>query len=185
MNILLLTTGSVSAYLSDKLRKRYMSAGHSVKHYFTDTARDLVKHDPNPKHGNIWCMDFDTKTEISHWSDINGNPIYHIDNVHWADICVICPADFNTVGKIANGIADTFILSTLAAWGGSGKPLYIAEAMNTMMYSNPIHLDNVAKIKRLIPNVHFIAPTTKKPACGDYGIAGLAATHDTSYLTPC
>ena len=177
MNILLLTTGSVSAYLSDKIHKMYVNADHEVKHYSTDTAYSMIENDPNLNHRlitDIFHPNISVNREILDWRDKENHPIYHIDNVHWADICVLCPADYNIVGKMANGIADDFISTILAARGGSGKPLYIAEAMNTMMYSNPIHLDNVAKIKRLIPNVHFIAPTMKKLACGDYGIGGLA-----------
>lgn len=89
------------------------------------------------------------------------------------DVCVVCPADFNIVGKMAMGIADDVPSSTLAAWLGSGKPIYIAEAMNTMMYQNPVHLANVERLNQ-ISTVRFIKPTVKKLACGSYGIGGLA-----------
>lgn len=71
----------------------------------------------------------------------------HIELVKSHDICVVCPADFNIVGKMANGIADDVVSSILAAWLGSEKPLYVAEAMNTMMYKNKAHLDNVDMLK--------------------------------------
>ena len=38
------------------------------------------------------------------WHDKAGHPVYHIEFVRWADICIVCPADYNTVGKMANGV---------------------------------------------------------------------------------
>ena len=108
---------------------------------------------------------------LHHFRDNKG--IAHIQMVDAHDVCLVCPADFNIIGKMTMGIADDVASSTLAAWLGSGKPIYIAEAMNSMMYSNPVHLTNVDSLKR-IPTVHFIEPTVKKLACGDYGIGGLA-----------
>lgn len=176
MKILLISSASVSVHLSAKLHRRFLDDGHEVMHYLTENAYELWKQsgrfDEDHKKLNVktWNGTFVDEC-LRHFRD--GKGIAHIQLVEAHDVCVVCPADFNIVGKMAMGIADDVPSSTLAAWLGSGKPIYIAEAMNTMMYQNPVHLMNVDCLKR-IPAVHFIEPTVKKLACGSYGIGGLA-----------
>lgn len=173
MKVLMISSASVSVPISAKVHRRLVNDGHVVTHFLTKNAFTLWK-----KSGKFDdkkdLMTFDGSFEDEcdrHFRD--GKGIIHIEFVDSHDVCVICPADFNIIGKIANGIADDVASSTLAAWIGSGKPLYISEAMNTMMYKNPIHLDNVEKLDKFT-QVHFIHPTVKKLACGSYGIGGLA-----------
>lgn len=180
MNILILTTGSVSAKLSHKLAIRLKNDGHNVKHYATQNALDMMKADNAigteasvTFYTDHWSPCISVAREILDWRDKPAKPILHIDLARWADVCVICPADFNIVGKMANGIADDVVSSTLAAWLGTSKKLYICEAMNTWMYQNPMHQANVCKLDNL-SNVRFIEPTVKKLACGDIGIGALA-----------
>lgn len=182
MKILLLTTGSVSAYLSHKLANILKNNGHEVRHYMTATAGHLMSFNKGSKSDNPFSQTFYTghfsnyisnEHEIVDWHDKASNPVLHIDVVNWADVCVVCPADFNILGKMANGIADDVVSSILAAWLGSGKKLYICEAMNTMMYKNPARLRN-RDILENIEDVHFIEPTVKRLACGDFGIGALA-----------
>ena len=174
MNILLLTTGSVSAYLSHKLAVALEEDGHEVKHYMTKTAGDLMSMNKDSRSKNPECQCFYTnhysnyisvEREALDWRDKAGHPIHHIDLVKWADICVVCPADYNVVGKMANGIADDFISSILAAWMGCGKKLYICESMNSMMYQGPVYQRNRAYLDSL-DSVRFIEPTVKNLACG-------------------
>lgn len=182
MKILLLTTGSVSAYLSHKLAKILKNDGHEVRHYMTETAGHLMSFNKESKSDNPFTQTFYTghfsnyisnEHEIVDWHDKASNPVLHIDVVNWADVCVVCPADFNILGKMANGIADDVVSSILAAWLGSGKKLYICEAMNTMMYKNQARQHNRDTLEN-IENVHFIEPTVKRLACGDFGIGALA-----------
>lgn len=188
MKILILTTGSVSAYLSHKLAVALKDSGHEVKHYATEAAQMLVNaksdswktyNDYNDLKRNAtiytghYSPHIDTRREILEWRDKPVHPILHIDLVNWADICVVCPADYNIVGKMANGIADDVVSCTLAAWLGSGKKLYICEAMNCMMYASPVYQENRKKLDKL-SFVRFIEPTVKKLACGNYGIGALA-----------
>ena len=176
MKILLISSASVSVHLSAKLHRRFLDDGHEVAHCLTENAYELWKQSGR---FNEDCKKLNVKTWngtfadecLRHFRDDNG--IAHIQLVEDNDVCVVCPADFNIIGKMAIGIADDVPSSTLAAWLGSGKPIYIAEAMNTMMYQNPAHLANVECLKR-IQTVHFIKPTVKKLACGSYGIGGLA-----------
>lgn len=188
MNILILTTGSISAYLSHKLAVQLENDGHIVKHYATKAAQMLVNANSDKylsyneyrdleRNATIYTGHYsphiDTRREILDWRDKPAHPVLHIDLVNWADICVVCPADYNIVGKMANGIADDVVSATLAAWLGSGKKLYICEAMNSMMYASPIYQENRAKLDKL-SFIQFIEPTVKKLACGDFGIGALA-----------
>lgn len=181
MNILILTAGSVSAKLSQKLAGRLQNDGHSVRHYATQNAFEMMKADSPISiskcsvscYTNRWSPFISVDYEIRDWRDKPAKPILHIDLVRWADVCVVCPADFNIVGKMANGIADDVVSSTLAAWLGTDKKIYICEAMNSWMYQNPIHQRNIETLDRLY-NVRFIEPTVKKLACGDIGIGALA-----------
>lgn len=174
MKILMISSASVSVPISAKVHRRLVEDGHVVTHFLTKNAYTLWK-----KSGKFDdkkdLMTFDGSFEDECDRHFRyGKGIIHIEFVDSHDVCVVCPADFNIIGKIANGIADDVASSTLAAWIGSGKPLYISEAMNTMMYKNPIHLGNVAMLNGCVQNIKFIHPTVKKLACGSYGIGGLA-----------
>ena len=182
MNILLLSTGSVSAYLSHKLAYRLKEDGHEVKHYMTKAAGQMMALSKGSNSTDAESQTFYTDhfsnyisidREIFDWHDKPTHPVQHIDLVRWADICVVCPADYNIVGKMANGVADDFVSSVLAAWMGCGKKLYICEAMNSMMYQGPVYQRNRTYLDSL-DFVRFIEPTVKNLACGGIGIGGLA-----------
>lgn len=182
MNILLLSTGSVSAYLSHKLAYQLKGDGHEVKHYMTKAAGKMMALSKGSTLKTPECQNFYTDhfsnyisidREMLDWHDLASHPVRHIDLVRWADICVVCPADYNIVGKMANGIADDFVSSILAAWMGCGKKLYICEAMNSMMYQGPIYQKNRNYLDSL-DFIRFIEPTVKNLACGGIGIGGLA-----------
>ena len=182
MNILILTTGSVSAYLSHKLAVALEDDGHKVKHYMTKAAGQMMALSKGSNSKNAESQTFYTDhfsnyisvgREMLDWHDLPGRPVKHIDLVRWADVCVVCPADYNIVGKMANGVADDFVSSVLAAWMGCDKKLYICEAMNSMMYQGPVYQKNRAYLDSL-DFVRFIEPTVKNLACGGIGIGGLA-----------
>lgn len=182
MNILLLSTGSVSAYLSHKLAYQLKNDGHEVKHYMTKAAGQMMALSKGSNSKDAESQTFYTshfsnyisiEREALDWHDKPSHPVKHIDLVRWADICVVCPSDYNIVGKMANGIADDFVSSILAAWMGCGKKLYICEAMNSMMYQGPVYQKNRTYLDSL-DFVRFIEPTVKNLACGGIGIGGLA-----------
>lgn len=168
MKVLILTTGSVSARLKHNLRESLEKDGHEVKDYCTENAKSIVDYDEKAKgyysHINI-------RQEAMRWGSFHQG-VEHINVVNWADVCIVCPADYNILGKAANGIADDFVSTVIAAWLGSEKPLWMAEAMNPMMYNNKVRKGNKRRLEEV--GVNFIEPTVKKLACGDYGIGGLA-----------
>lgn len=97
--------------------------------------------------------------------------IQHISLAKAADIIVVAPATANIIGKIAGGIADDMLSTTIMA---SKVKVIFAPAMNTNMYLNPIVQGNIAKLKAL--GYIFINPGTGRLACGDVGEGKLADT---------
>ncbi len=96
--------------------------------------------------------------------------IGHISLAKKADLIVIAPATANIIGKLANGIADDMLSTTVMATKAS---ILIAPAMNTNMYTNSIVQANIEKLKN--NGVIFIAPETGRLACGDIGDGKLAS----------
>ncbi len=86
-----------------------------------------------------------------------------------ADVFVVAPASANIIGKIANGIADDMLSTTIMA---AECTKLVAPAMNTRMYHNRIVQDNIAKLKDY--GYEFIAPASGHLACGDNGDGKLA-----------
>lgn len=97
--------------------------------------------------------------------------IQHISLAKKADLMLIVPATANIIGKVANGIADDMLSTTIMA---AKAPVIFAPAMNTNMYNNPIVQDNIKKLKDF--GYIFINPSKGRLACGDEGEGKLADT---------
>lgn len=95
--------------------------------------------------------------------------IQHISLAKKADVFLVAPATANIIGKVANGIADDMLSTTIMA---TKAKVVFAPAMNTNMYTNPIVQENIAKLKRL--GYEFIEPASGRLACGDEGQGKLA-----------
>lgn len=113
--------------------------------------------------------------------EISGNPVAvsmfddtpefnveHIALARWADIFVIAPATANIIGKVASGIADDMLSTTIMA---TKAPVLFAPAMNSNMYLNPVVQDNMAKLKRF--GYEIMEPASGHLACGIIGIGRL------------
>ena len=96
--------------------------------------------------------------------------VEHISLAKKADVFLIAPATANVIGKVANGIADDMLTTTVKAT--TGKVL-IAPAMNTNMYRNPILQRNWSILKEL--GFNFVAQVSGSLACGDIGEGKLAS----------
>ncbi|MCC3865839.1 bifunctional phosphopantothenoylcysteine decarboxylase/phosphopantothenate--cysteine ligase CoaBC [Terrisporobacter petrolearius] len=96
--------------------------------------------------------------------------VEHISLAKKADIFLIAPATANVIGKVANGICDDMLTTTVMAT--TGKVL-IAPAMNTNMYKNPILQRNINTLKEL--GYNFVNPESGRLACGDEGEGKLAS----------
>ncbi|MGL4730108.1 MAG: bifunctional phosphopantothenoylcysteine decarboxylase/phosphopantothenate--cysteine ligase CoaBC [Clostridium sp.] len=95
--------------------------------------------------------------------------VEHISLAKKADVFLIAPATANVIGKIANGIADDMLTTTVMATKGK---VLIAPAMNTNMYENPIVQRNINILKEL--GYNFVEPESGRLACGDTGKGKLA-----------
>ena len=96
--------------------------------------------------------------------------IQHISLAQKADLMLIAPATANIIGKVANGISDDMLSTTIMA--ASKAKVIFAPAMNTHMYQNRIVQGNIEKLKSY--GYEFIEPASGRLACGDIGIGKLA-----------
>lgn len=99
--------------------------------------------------------------------------IQHIALAQWADIMLIAPATANIIGKVANGISDDMLSTSIMA---TEAKVIFAPAMNTKMYENKIVQDNINKLKGY--GYSFIEPASGRLACGDIGKGKLANVSD-------
>ena len=97
--------------------------------------------------------------------------IQHISLAKKADVMAIIPATANVIGKVANGIADDMLSTTIMA---THAKVIFAPAMNTNMYNNPIVQSNISKLKEF--GYDFICPASGRLACGDVGDGKLQET---------
>ena len=97
--------------------------------------------------------------------------IQHISLAKKADLMLIAPATANIIGKVANGIADDMLSTTIMA---TKAPVVFAPAMNSNMYQNPIVVDNMKKLESY--GYEFIKPASGRLACGDIGEGKLQDT---------
>ena len=99
--------------------------------------------------------------------------IQHISLAKKADLLVVVPATANIIGKVANGIADDMLSTTIMA---TKAPVIFAPAMNVNMYNNRVVQDNIQKLKAY--GYDFISPSSGRLACGDIGEGKLAETEE-------
>ena len=93
----------------------------------------------------------------------------HISLADMADLFLICPATANVIGKIANGIGDDLLTTTVMA---TDAPVLVCPSMNTKMWQNPVVQENVSKLRKL--GYYFVEPEYGKLACGYEGVGRLA-----------
>lgn len=162
MNIVLIVSGSISAYKAPDIANALRHKGHEVRVVLTEAASKFIT--PLAFRGQR----FDTFTDNDEWTYQNG--VLHVELAQWADSILVAPATANTVAKIANGITDNLALSVIRAFKGM---VYVAPAMNTVMYDNSIEM--ISKLRNEY-KVMVIPPQSKLLACGVYGIGALAGT---------
>ncbi len=136
--IVLCITGSVAAYKAVDLARLLMRYGAEVYPVISKGATKLVTPDLlNWATGNKVITKLTKELEHIQVADYNRS-----------DLIIIYPCTANTISKIVNGISDTLITSIAAVALGSRIPIIIAPAMHEAMYSNPILLENIERIKR-------------------------------------
>ena len=155
--ILLGVTGSIAAYKAANLASLLKKRGCDVHVIMTKNATNFI----NP-------ITFETLTEHKCLIDtFDRNFQYNVEHISLAkkaDGVLIAPASANVIGKMANGIADDMLTTTVMA---CTCPVILAPAMNTNMFRNPIVQDNMDKLRLL--GYHIVQPATGLLACGDVG----------------
>jgi phosphopantothenoylcysteine decarboxylase/phosphopantothenate--cysteine ligase len=152
--IVLGVTGGIAAYKAVELLRLLTKAGATVRVIMTKEATEFVA----PLTFQTLSMN-PVYTEL--FSLISERDIGHIALADRADLMVIAPATANIVGKIASGIADDLLSTTVMA---TKAPVLIAPAMNVNMYQSPIYRENVEKLKK--HGFHFVEPVKGILACG-------------------
>jgi len=156
-NILLCVSGGIAVYKAVALVSKLSQAGFQVKVMMTTSARQFV----NPlsfqvmSKNDVYYDTFDEK---------DSNVIAHIDLADWADLILVAPATANVIGKLANGIADDMVTTTLLA---TTAPVWIAPAMNVHMYEHPAVKRNLSQLAA--DGYQFIEPSEGFLACGYVG----------------
>lgn len=162
-NILLIVTGSISAYKSVSLAN-LIKKKHNVKIVLTKSAQKFIPKITFSSQGLECYVDEDE------WTDTEN--VLHIELSSWCDICLVAPLTANTLGKYVNGIADNLATCCLIALH-KDKQVILAPAMNTNMYYNVVVQNNLESTKTHF-NTTIVSPTSKLLACGVYGQGALA-----------
>ena len=155
--VVLGVTGGIAAYKAAELLRLLVKAGAEVHVIMTRSAQEFVTPltfqtlSGNPVHTELFNM-------------IQEQEIGHISLADRADLLLIAPATANIIGKVANGIADDLLTTTIMA---SKAKVLFAPAMNSNMWDNPLYRENQEKLEAL--GYHFIAPAYGELACGWQG----------------
>ncbi|OON97905.1 MAG: phosphopantothenoylcysteine decarboxylase [Epulopiscium sp. Nele67-Bin005] len=161
-NILIGVTGGIAVYKILDVVSQLKKKGFSIDTIMSKNACEFV----NP-------LSFETLTNNKVVTDTfyrnHKFEVEHIELAKKADVMLIAPATANIIGKIANGIADDMLSTTVMA---VKCPIIIAPAMNTAMYENTIVQENIAYLKE--KGYLFIEPASGMLACGDIGKGKLA-----------
>lgn len=161
-NILVGVTGGIACYKACEIVSRLKKEDANVDVIMTKNATEFVS-----------CLTFETLSarpvacdmfaQKTHWE------VEHISLAKKADLCLIVPASANIIAKMACGIADDMLSTTLLA---VRSPIVVCPSMNTNMYNNSVTQENINKLKNR--GIKFVNPEHGKLACGDVGTGRLA-----------
>lgn len=155
--VVLGVTGSIAAYKMANLVSMLVKQRADVNVIMTKNAMNFIHPTTFETLTGHKCLvdTFDRNFEFQ---------VEHIALAKRADLFLVAPASANVIGKIAGGIADDMLTTTIMA---CKAPKYIAPAMNTNMYENPVVQDNLKKLIQY--GYHIISPDSGRLACGDTG----------------
>ncbi|MCP1305985.1 bifunctional phosphopantothenoylcysteine decarboxylase/phosphopantothenate--cysteine ligase CoaBC [Paenibacillus tyrfis] len=160
--ILLGVSGGIAAYKGAAVCSKLAQAGADVRVIMTESATKFVA-----------PLTFQTLSRhdviVDTFDEKDASVVSHIDLADRADVVVIAPATANVIGKIALGLADDMLSTTLLA---TTAPILVAPAMNVHMYAHPAVQANMQKLAER--GVRFIEPGTGQLACGYVGKGRLA-----------
>jgi phosphopantothenoylcysteine decarboxylase/phosphopantothenate--cysteine ligase len=167
-NVVLGVSGGIAAYKAADLASKLTAAGTTVRTLMTEAACKLIT-----------PATFEAVTGqavyTSLWQGPEDFKIGHIQTADWADAVVVAPATADIIAKVAGGICDDLLTTTLCAcWK---KPVLLAPAMNSNMWANPIVQGNMSILTDQL-KFNTIGPATGRLACGTEGIGRMAEPAD-------
>lgn len=164
--VILGVTGCIAAYKSCEIVSRFIKLGYDVRVIMTVNATEFVSKlsFETLSNNRVVVEAFDPNREFE---------TEHISYAKLASAFVIAPATANVIGKIANGIADDMLTTTVMA---TKAPVFICPAMNTNMYNNPTVTKNIETLKE--KGYIIIDSTEGRLACGDIGKGKMAEPID-------
>ena len=155
MKILIGISGGIAAYKIPELIRLFAKNGHEVRTILTDNAKYFVTPTTLETLSKNRCY-----TEL--FTDTR--EVEHIELTKWADVMLVAPATANVIGKIANGVCDDLLTTTIMALD---KPCYIFPSINSNMYTHPSVHENITKLRDWGYIVY--EPEQGELACGDIG----------------
>ncbi|MBC2329859.1 bifunctional phosphopantothenoylcysteine decarboxylase/phosphopantothenate--cysteine ligase CoaBC [Listeria swaminathanii] len=156
-NILLAVSGGIAVYKAVALTSKLTQAGANVKVMMTEHAQEFV---PPLSFQVLSKNDVYTDT----FDEKESSVVAHINLADWADLVIVAPATANVIGKMANGIADDMVTTTILA---TEAPVWVAPAMNVHMIQHPAVIRNINQL--YADGVRFIEPEEGYLACGYVG----------------
>ncbi len=158
--ILIGVSSGIAIYKICSLVRLFLKSGSQVKVVITENAAKLIS-----------PLTFQVLTQspiyISMFKPISSEKIEHIYLADWAEIFILAPATANTIGKIANGIADNLLTTVVMALPET-TPLIVAPAMDVNMWKNVFVQENIKKLKKR-KNCYVIKPVKGRLASGKIG----------------
>ena len=164
--VVLGVTGGIAAYKAAELLRLLVKSGAEVHVVMTRSAQEFVAPltfqtlSGHPVHTELFSL-------------IQEQEIGHISLADRADLVLVAPSTANLIGKVANGIADDLLTTTIMA---TRAKVLFAPAMNSNMWENPLYRENQEKLESL--GYHFIEPAYGELACGWEGRGKLPDPQD-------
>lgn len=162
-NVVLGITGGIAAYRAAQIAREMTKRGAHVYCILTKNATNFITQQTmETLTGNPAVVDMFARPDK--WE------VEHIALAKRADVFLVAPASANFIGKVASGVADDMLTTTVMA---TRAPLLIAPAMNSNMYENPVTQRNMQTLKTLL-RAQFIEPKVGLLACNDVGKGHIA-----------
>ena len=159
--VLLGVSGGIAAYKAVEIASRMRKAGAEVHVILTRAAQEFVTEltfreiSGNPVNTGMW-------EKVTHWN------VEHIALARMADLVLVAPATANLIAKLAVGLADDMLTTTILA---TQAPIFLAPAMNSNMFRNPVTQKNIKNLQDR--GIEIIPPASGHLACGVDGVGRL------------
>ncbi|MDZ7587324.1 MAG: bifunctional phosphopantothenoylcysteine decarboxylase/phosphopantothenate--cysteine ligase CoaBC [Patescibacteria group bacterium] len=167
-NVIIGVTGGIAAYKAVQLVQGLKQKGIDVYVVLTRSAKNFVSERQLEKVSGhkVYCDLFES--DFDYQKILQERRIEHIELADKADLVLVVPATANFLGKLAHGLADDFLTTTILA---TKAPVMICPAMNASMWQHPAVIDNLKRLKNL--GYQIINPVVGMLACGYEGLGRL------------